>query len=41
MRAEYETKIAKLQEEHQEALQEAKRSRAMPLVTVEGEAQVT
>jgi len=40
MRAEYETKIAKLQEEHQEALREAKRSRAVPLVTVEGEAQV-
>ena len=40
MRAEYETKIAKLQEEHQEALREAKSSMTMPLVTVEGEAQV-
>ena len=41
MRAEYETKIAKLQEEHQEALREATRSPGtVPLVTVEGEAQV-
>ena len=40
MRAEYETKIAKLKEEHQEALREAKRSWTVPLVTVEGEAQV-
>lgn len=40
MRAEYEAKIAKLQEEHQEALRDAKRSRTVPLVAVEGEDKV-
>lgn len=40
MRSEYETKIAKLKEEHQEALLEAKASRTLPLVTVGGETQV-
>ena len=40
MRADYEARIAKLQEEHQEALREAKRFGAVPLVTVEGEVEV-
>ena len=40
MRADYEAKIAKLQEEHQQALRDTKRPRAVPVVTVEGEAEV-
>ena len=40
MRADYEARIAKLQEEHQEALLEAKRFKAVPLVTVDGQVNV-
>ena len=40
MREDYEARIAKLQDEHQEALREAKRFRGVPLVTVEGEDEV-
>ncbi|KAL9957137.1 hypothetical protein ACROYT_G038739 [Oculina patagonica] len=39
MQADYEARIAQLQEEHQEALRDAKRFRAVPLVTVGGEAE--